>query len=235
MQKALSSPVAHTHSCGLGLTLVFMLTVVAPSVEGMLFSSTPVLGTCASAVGSWLMQASGVVCVLAGLYLMWSRMVSTPFNAALTTSRGVTGSSRHPRYANVWTKERPFSHYYVADSQPSVHIVPGCRRSAMGDGILRLCGLKNPWSKLSPNYVVDDRFYPDQTNFIIANSRPGDGSTPEHRTPSCIHLPTATFYVCAECDMRFNQFWDWARICPNCNRSTKWVAPASTLSFRTKR
>jgi hypothetical protein len=61
MQKALS---------------VFMLTVVTPSVEGMLFSSAPVLGACASAIGSWLMQASGVVCVLAGLYLMWSRMWS---------------------------------------------------------------------------------------------------------------------------------------------------------------
>jgi hypothetical protein len=62
-------------------------------------------------------------------------VVSTPSNAALTAPRGVTGSSRHPRYANVRTKERPFSHYYVADSQPSVHIVPGCRRSAMGDEI----------------------------------------------------------------------------------------------------
>jgi hypothetical protein len=68
----------------------------------------------------------------------------------------------------------------------------------------------------SPDYVVDDRFYPDQTNFIIANSRPHDGSTPEHRTPSRIHLPTATFYVCAKCDKKFNQFWDWAPICPHC-------------------
>jgi hypothetical protein len=156
-----------------------------------------------------LMQVSGVVCVLFSLYLMWSRMVFAPSNAAITTSRVVTGSSRHPRYANVWTKERPFTHYYKSDSQPSVHIVPGiCRRSAVGDGIWRLCGLKNPWSRSSPDYVVDDRFYPDQTNFIIANSRPDDGSTPEHRTPSRIHLPTATFYVCAKCDKKFNQFWD---------------------------
>ena len=41
----------------------------------------------------------------------------------------------------------------------------------------------------SPDYVVGDRFYPDQTNFIIASSRPGDGSTPEHRAHRA-HPPT---------------------------------------------
>jgi hypothetical protein len=62
---------------GLGLTLMSMLTVVAPSVEGISFASDPVLGMCMSAVGTWLTQASGVVFVLASLFLIRSKLVST--------------------------------------------------------------------------------------------------------------------------------------------------------------
>jgi hypothetical protein len=48
-----------------------------------------------------------------------------------------------------------------------------------------------------------------------------------------IHLPTATFYVCAKCDTRFNQFWDWAPICPNCNHgSHKCVNGVTETSVR---
>jgi hypothetical protein len=140
-----------------------MLAVVAPSVEGMLFSSEPVLGACVSAVGTWLMQASAVICIPACLFLMRSRVVSTPLGAALCSH----GFSRcdMKTWANKWTVDRPFT-----------------------------------------SCVVDERFCPDQPT-AIANSRPGDGSTPGHRTPSSMHLPTATFYVCARCDKKFNQFW----------------------------
>jgi hypothetical protein len=149
-----------------------------------------------------LLQLLGVVLALYILKSLWPkvvflrRWVHTPSDAAIMAPRIVTGSSRHPRYQS--------------DSQPSVQVVPGmCRRSTMGDNIWRLCGLKNPLDNSSPDYVVDDRFYTDQTNFIIANSR----------TPSRIHLPTATSYVCATCDKLFNQFWSWDPICPHCERN----------------
>jgi hypothetical protein len=93
-------------------------------------------------------------------------------------------------------------------------VVPGMcrRRSSPGCAcpIWRLCGLKNPLDNSSPDYA-------DQTNFIIANSRPDDGSTLEHRTPSHIHLPTAsTSYVCVKCDKLFRQYFSWDPICTHC-------------------
>jgi hypothetical protein len=149
-------------------------------------ASAPVLGACASAIGSWLMQVLGVVLALYILYSMWSRMVLTPFNAAIMAPRIVTGSSRHPRYQS--------------DSQPSVQVVPGiCRRRALGDGpvrwakeVWRRCGPKNPWSLSSPDYVVDD---PRHASFIIANSRPDDGYLPpntERRVVSTCLRPPST-------------------------------------------
>jgi hypothetical protein len=163
---------SHVRSCtpksrrGLCLTLVFMLTVVTPPVEGISFASEPVLGMCMSAIGTWLTQASGVAFVLASLFLIRSKLVSTPLDAVPTTSH-----NDMKEWINKWTT--------------------AC------------------------DYIAEERRCSQTT--IGVNCRPDDGSAPRHRTPSNVHLPTATFYVCAQCDTRFRQFWDWAAICPNCD------------------
>jgi hypothetical protein len=76
---------------GLGLTLMFMLTMVSPLVDGLPLPSAlkindcpvpvataPALGACASAVGSWLLQVLGVVLALYILNSLWPKIGLSP-------------------------------------------------------------------------------------------------------------------------------------------------------------
>jgi hypothetical protein len=180
---------------GLGLALPFLLTAVTPPVDGVPFGSNPVMG---------------------------------PHDYVIGEPHGP--SWRAPRCAHMigtWSVQVLGVVFVLASLyllRRKLTSATGCVTST-GDTVM---ADQEEEDGSCPDCVYTDRECPLDEAYhwihrvpIGVYQRDDYVGAPNYHPSSSHFGPTAAYYVCAQCNKRFGQFWSWAAVCPNCDYGSR--------------